>query len=329
MRGTTDEDHEEDEVFQQVKTFSAVQVDLVIKDLLENFADIDSSLIPAADWATEAGTFLAGFTLNAWITEPIGVSMLLSEIVQQCMCYIWWDEVANEIKFNAIRPSVPDETIVKQINENEHILADSLKIERKTSERLSQVWVYYDQDNPTESLTKSSNYKRLDIDIDSPAETVNEFGERRVVNGGKGIHSRWFDSGNAGAVATFSGRMLERYRSDPIYYTFSMDAKDRSLAVADVIEFSHASLVDFTGKPRVDVLQIVKVTETDPGHRYEYKAQAFGFATSGFGSRFAYIMDNAAPDYTAASDAEKEFGGWICSDDGDFPSDDGDAYRII
>ena len=142
MRGTTDEDHEEDEVFQQVKTFSAVQVDLVIKDLLENFADIDSSLIPAADWATEAGTFLAGFTLNAWITEPIGVSMLLSEIVQQCMCYIWWDEVANEIKFNAIRPSFLDETIVKQITENEHILADSLKIEIKKRERLAQVCVY-------------------------------------------------------------------------------------------------------------------------------------------------------------------------------------------
>lgn len=325
LRGTDAESHEEDETFQQVKVVSGVQVDLVIKDLLENFADVDSSLIPAADWATEAGTYLAGFTLNTWITEPTGVSKLLSEIVSQCICYIYWDEVDQEIKFNAIRPAVPDETIITDINENEHIVADSLKIERRTPERLSQIWVYYDQNNPTESLDKSSNYLRLDINIDTDAETEDEYGERRVKN----IHSRWFDDGNAGAVSTLASRLLLRYRDDPIYFTFSMDAKDRSLLVSDVINFSHRSLVDFTGKPRVDVLQIVKVTEKEAGHLYEYRAQAFGFAISGYGSRYAYIMDDATVDYDAASEALKEFGSWICDDDGSFSDDDGDGYRIV
>lgn len=326
LRGTTDEAHSINETFQQVKTFSAIQVDLVIKDLLENFADIDSALIPAADWATEAGTYLAGFTLNAWITEPTGVSKLLSEIVQQCTCYIWWDEIDQEIKLRAIRPAVPDETVVKEVNEDQNIVANSLKIERKTSERLSRLWINYDQFDPTESLTRASNYRLTSLTIDTDAETDNEHGEKRV----KTIYSRWFDSTNAGAASTTSSRLLDRYRDDPIYYTFSMDAKDRSILPADVIQFTHRSLVSFTGAPRVDTLQVVKVTEVDPGHRYEYKCQAYGFALSGYGSRFAYIEDNAQVDYTSATAADKEFGGFICDTTTEaFPSDDGDAYRIV
>ena len=326
LRGTTDEAHEANEAFQQVKTFTNVQVDLVIKDLLENFADIDTALIPAADWATEASTYLAGFTLNAWITEPTGVTTLLSEIVQQCICYIWWDEVDQEIKFRSIRPAVPDETVIKQINETQNIIQDSLKIERKTTERLSQVWVYYDPFDPTESVTKASNHRRLDITIDTEAEAVNEYGERRVNR----IFSRWFDSTNAGAATTTSSRLLARYRDDPIYYTFSMDAKDRVILLGDVVEFTHRSLVDFTGAPRVDALQVIKITETEAGHTYEYKCQAFGFALSGFGSRYAYIEDNAQVDYTSATDADKTFGGFICDTTAEsFPSDDGDAYRIV
>jgi hypothetical protein len=77
-------------------------------------------------------------------------------------------------------------------------------------------------------------------------------------------------------------------------------------------------------------LQVVKVTEVDPGHRYEYKCQAFGFAISGYGSRFAYIEDNAQVDYTSATDADKNFGAFICDNTTEsFPSDDGDAYRIV
>ena len=326
LRGTTDEAHSASETLQQVKTFVNTRVDLVIKELLEDFANIDPALIPATDWATEASTYLAGFTLNTWITAPTGVSKLLSEIVNLCTCYIWWDEVDQEIKFRAIRPAVPDETIVKEVNSTQNIVANSLKIERKAEERLSQLWINYDQFDPTESLTRTSNYRRLDITIDTAAETSNEYDEKRV----KELFSRWFDSSNAGAASTASTRLLDRYRDDPIYYTFSMDAKDRSILAADVIQFTHPSMVDFTGAPRVDTLQVVKVTEVDPGHRYEYKAQAYGFALSGYGSRFGYIEDNAQADYDVATDADRNFGGFICDDTTEsFPFDDGDAYRIV
>jgi len=328
LYGTEDVDHDADETFQQVKIYSNERVDLVIKDLLENFASVDSSYIPASDWSTEASTYLSGFTLNAKITEPTGVTKLLSEIVQQCTCYIWWDEVDQEIKFRAIRPAVPDETVIKEVDESANIVANSLKIERRTTERISQVWVYFGLYNPTESLDDASNHRRLNITIDTDAETTNEYGEKRVTR----IFSRWFDSSNAGAANTASSRLLARYRDDPIYITFSMDAKDRSILLGDVIELTHRSLVDFRGAPRVDVLQVVKITEVEDGHRYEYRCQAFGFAISGFGSRFAYIEDNAQTDYDNGSttDADKNFGGFICDDSTEsFPSDDGDAYRIV
>jgi len=326
LRGTTAQTHDAGETFQQVKTFVNVRVDDIIIDLLQNFANISPSYIPTADWAAEASTYLSGYTLNTWLTQPIGVTELLSELVQQCICYIWWDEVEQEIKFRAIRPAIPDETIIKTINENQHIIADSLKIERKTTERLSQVWVYFSPYKPTESVTKASNYRRLNITVDTDAETVDQYGERRVNR----IMSRWFDDSNSGAANTTSSRLLLRYRDDPIYYTFSLDAKDRSILLGDVVEFTHRSVVDLSGAPRVDVLQVVKITETDPGHRYEYKCQAFGFAISGYGSRFGYIEDNAQVDYDLATDEDRNFGGFICDDATEsFPFDSGDAYRIV
>lgn len=325
LRGTEAEDHEEDEVFQQVKTYVNERVDNVIIDLLQNFGGIDSSFIPSADWNTEASTYLAGFTLNTWITEPTGVSTLLAELVNQCICYIWWDEVTQKIQFRAIRPAIPNETIIKEVNENSHIIAESMKIQRDSNQRLSQVWIYYAQYDPTGSLSSGANFRRIDVTIDAAAESAVQYGESRI----KRIYSRWFDDSNGGAALTAATRLLLRYRDNPLYITFTMDAKDRNVLVGDIIQFTHRNLVDSTGAPRVDILQVVKVTETDPGHKAEYKCQAFGFAISGYGSRFCYIMDNAAPDYDVATDAEKEFGGWICDNDGSFAFDDGDAYRIV
>ena len=325
LRGSTAEAHDADETFQQVKTYVNERVDDVVIDLLENFANIDSAYIPSATWAAEATSYLSSFTLNTWITEPTGVSTLLSELIQQCIFYIWWDEVNQLIQFRAIKPAIPDETIIRDINQNQHIIAESVQITRDSNQRLSQVWIYFDPFDPTESLTKASNYRRLNISVDQDAETAIQYGESRV----KRIFSRWFDDSNGGAALTTAARLLLRYRDNPIYVNFSMDAKDRDVLVGDIIQFTHRNLVDSTGAPRVDILQVVKVHENDPGHRAEYKCQAFGFAVSGFGSRFAYVMANIAPDYTSATDDEKKFGGWICSNDGSFSSDDGDAYRII
>ena len=330
--GTTADSHDEDETFQQVKVFSDVRVDAVIKTLLEDFANIPSSYIPYTDWQSEAGTYLAGYTLTTLITEPTGVSTLIGELLQQCICYIWWHEVEQKILFKAIRPTVASDGVIRTIDENSHIVADSVRIERDSTQRISQVWTYYNRFNPTESLTKAANYGQIDVRVDLPAETDNQYGESRI----KRIYSRWLDDTNAGEVITTGTRLLTRYRDNPVYVYFSMDAKDRDIWVGDVIKFTHRSFVNDIGTPFLTALQVIRAEEVEAGHRIEYKCQLYGFQLAdnpggnpgGFGSRYAYIRDNASDDYDMVTEDEKKFGGWISQNTGDF-SDGGDAYRII
>jgi hypothetical protein len=324
LRGTEAAEHDADSAFQVVQVFNNVRVDALIKTLLEDFGNIDSSYIPFSAWEAEAGTFLAGFNLTAWITEPTGVSELIGEIAQQCLCYIWWDERAQEIRFRSIRPAI-QEDIIKNITQDNNIIANSVKIERDPKQRISQLWFYFRQINPTLSLTDATNYGRTDIRVDLDAESADQFGERRV----RRIFSRWLDETNEGEIIATTTRLLERYKVNPTYVYFSLDAKDRDLKVGDVISFTHRSFVDDTGNFSVEALQVIRLDEAEAGHRINYKCQFFGFALTGVGARSVFIMANDAPDYDAASDDQKLFGGWIAENEAPYFPDDGDAYRIV
>lgn len=320
LRGTNADDHEQDDSFQLVQVFDGVRVDEVIKTLLEDFANVPSEFIPFTQWQEEAARWLSGYELNTWITEPTGVSDLLGELMQQCICYIWWDEYDQEIKFKPIRPIDPAKDTLKIVDENSNIVAESLRVERDPAQRLSQVWFFYRQNNPVEDLEDPANYSRLNIRADLEAESELQYGESRISK----IYSRWFTAANAGQVITTGTQLLLRYRDNPLIVTLSLDAKDRDLKTGDVVRVTHRSIVDETGQPIPTLLQVIKTHETEQGHKVEYKCQVFGFV-----QRYSFIMDNDAPDYDEATDEQKNAGMWISENEAPYFPDGSDAYRII
>jgi len=320
LRGTSASDHDEGDSFQEVKVFDTVRVDSVIKELLEDFADVPSEYIPFTDWQAEAARWLADYDLTAWITDPTGVNKLLGEILQQCICNIWWDDIDQEIKFKPMRPVDPSIDTTYILNEDANIIAESLKTERDADQRISQVWIYYNQYNPVENLDEPSNFGRLSINADLTLEGEDKYGESRV----RKIFSRWFTTDNSGQVITTSANLLFRYGINPLYVTLSLDAKDRAIKVGDVVRITHRALVDDTGEPFPTILQVIRRLENDPGHRVEYRCQIFGFV-----NRYGYIMANGSPDYDDATEDEREEGMWISEDDEPYFSDATDAYRII
>ena len=319
LRSTPAQSHSEGDTFQLCKAYNNVRVDNVIYDLLVNFANISPAFIDLAEWNSEASTFLANYLLTTVISEPTGVNKLLSELVEQCICYIFWDELAQKIRFKAIRPLQPNTESFAVVTENNTILADSFKAVRKADERLSRVQIYYNQVNPTETEDKKRNYTRLNVRADLDAELEREYGEKAV----KDIFSRWLDASNGGEVITTSSRILTRYRDTPLYITFEADAKDRNLTTADVIQLTHRTIVDNTGQPEPINLQIISSEEIESGHKMRYKCQEYIFSL-----RLAYIVENNTPDYSQATDQQKSFGAWIAPDSGVF-ADGTEAYKII
>ena len=317
---TETDDHEEGDTVQRCVRYTDVPILDVVQDLLERAGDVPPEFIPLADWQAEGDVWLQGVRVTTILTEPVGVTTLLSELTEQCLFYIWWDERDQEIKLKTVRP--PDERLdgaVRMIDDTRNVIADSVSISEEPSERISQVWTAWRQIDPTEDVDELTNYRRVRIRADALAEGADQYGEQRV----RRVFARWVRTD--AQVITLNARLLSRYRSNPQYITLQMDAKDRDLSTGDVVDLQIRQMQDDTGAPLVDRFQIIKAKEVEPGHLQEYTLQRFLFR---IGSRFARFMRNDAPVYGNATDDDKANGGYFSDGDTDFPDGD-EPYRFI
>lgn len=320
LRNTLASQHAAGDIFQEVLVIDGVRVDTLLADLMTTYAGIDPSFIPTATWDAEAALWCTAFDLSAWITEPTGVQSLISEILQTTGCFIWWDDEDQEIKFRATRPFYPlvDGTALA-IEQNANVIADSFAIEQKPEERITQIYVYWAQIDPTQAADDPANFARRRILTDTAAQSAERYGDSRI----KIIFGRFFDEENDAATSVVATRTLERYRETPKLIRFSTDIKDTQIRPGSVARLTHRDLVDMTGDALPTLLQITASDEVEPGHRLDFEARPYLSRT-----HYCFIVENSAPDYGAASAAEKEVGGWIANDVLGF--DNGDLpYRIL
>jgi hypothetical protein len=320
LRGSTAAAHEEGDIFQNVYVVDGVRIDLALQELMTEYAPVPSAFIPAADWESEATLWLSGFNVSTWITEPRGVGAVVAELVEQALCVLWWDEVDQEIKFRAVRPYYPrvDELPIT-VTDRANIVADSVSIETRPDERISQVMVYYAQINPTGAKDDVANYARLRTIIDQDSEEPEQYGDKRI----KTIFANWLDESNDASAVVVATRIIERYRDPPRVVKFATDAKDDDIRAGRVVTFAHRGIVDFQGEVAPTLLQIMSRREAQVGHRIDFVAQPYLSRT-----RYGIIVENDAPDYGAATETEKLNGCWIAANAAGFANGDL-PYRIL
>lgn len=307
--GTKAETHDADDTVQACVEFVSQAPWLVAKTLLENFGEVPAAWIPYTDWTTECNTWLGGSVVSRLISQPEGVTDLLGQLCEQCTFYIWWDERAQQVKLRAVRPETGT---IPLITEDSHLLQNSVSIKTHPEYRASEVWVSYLQRNAGESITKRENYRRTNARVDS----INFYGERRVYE----VFSPWIQSQAAVDLLTF--RLLARYRHPPKFLHFSLDAKDRSLSVGDVFDIEYKGFTDSTGQTQTMRYQVISAHESPPGEAIKFEAQKFDFDV---GTKYSFWMVNTAPNYSAASEAEKATGCFWTENDGRMP-DGTDGY---
>jgi len=318
VRGTEADSHDEDDSVQLCYTMDDDTLSDVLDDLFQNYATIDASWIPKADWDDEVSEWLFGFNLTGEITEPTGVDEVVSTLLVQNLCFMWWDEYEQEIKLQALKPPQTASSVT-DLTDDANLIQNSAVIKRMPEDRRSRVYTYYDILDPTTNRDQPQNYRKLRGAIDSDAETDNEYGEIRT----KRIYAPFWDNSNTGATLALNSRTLARLRDTPEVFSFLLDAKDRTLGMADVIDVQHRNGVDLTGAVETRRYQVIERDEVEPGHRIKYKAQTYTF----FG-RYAFIMQNSAPYYGSATEHERDTGGFISKNDETFANGD-TAYKII
>lgn len=306
------DDHDADDVVQRCLRYTSQAAINIIQDLLNVWAGVDLTLLDTVQWATEHDKWLIGLDLATLITKPTGVATLLEEISQQLMIYMYFDERVNKIRLKAIRAplALPD-----TYTENKNILVNSQSFKIDSSQRVSQVWVYYNQNNPTKELDDVANYRNAHVLVDVNAESINQYDETRV----KKIFSRWFQT--QAQVSDFAEHFVQRFKDNAVTGEVSMHAKDRKLWTGDLMFLESKLFTDFTGLAKAKQFHVISARESVPGETLEFELQNMDIIADGVAQ---YMADNALDYGSRLSDV----GAWYSGDDGKM-SDGRDGYKYV
>jgi hypothetical protein len=268
--GTTAEAHDADANVQLCLEYDSESPHEILEDLLLNYAGIPAGYLDTAQWEEEAVTngFLP-YLYSTLITSPESVSKLIGELCEQMYFAVWYDERDAKVKIRALRFAQGEE--ITDLNDNAHLLKDSVTWSDRPDEQLTQVWVYYGQINPTEKLDEEKNYAAVEVIADLDAESAERYSTKKI----KKIFSRWISTSNAGPAVELARTMHQMFGNVPREIGFALDAKDRTLWLGDFIRINNRMNVNQFGLPVPANAQIFQAEEVETGSKYRYVAQEF------------------------------------------------------
>lgn len=281
--GTEAVSHGAEDGVQECLRYTGQRVDDIARDLLSR-AGVSYSMMDFANWQTEVSNYLSDYLLTTIISKPTGVKELLSELQEQSLFGLWWDEYGQLIKLKAVRAvtTVPD-----LLSQENNILAGSFSIEEMPRQRASRVWISYTPELWTESLDDEGDFKNNYLTADPVSEGDTKYGEASI----RKIFSRWLPTG---LLAFNTGsKIITRYVEVPRKCTFNLDAKDRTIyGVGDAVRIGHHLDVDETGAHRNATWTITSYDEVEYGRTVKYTAED----TTLYGKTFT-IQAPGAADY--------------------------------
>lgn len=307
--GTKAASHSINDLAQQCLRYTASRLSDAISDLLLTYAGIPAGYVTTADWHLEEDSWLSGMTVTTTITKPTGVSKLVGEICQLGVM-VWWDEIAQQIRFRCNRPMSGGETVY-QITDNKNIIVGTPDISRGDDERISAIYLWHGMLDPTDTATDGKNFAKVAIAaVDENLYEQDAFKE---------IFTRWFGQfGDDGAAGVITERLLGRYRDTPKLITATLDMKDRpGISLGALISVTSYLIQDETGLVAPETMQVNKVLVS--GDRITIGAETYSIS-----GRFCFWMQNPLPDYSTATATQKQFGAfWMDDAIGTFPDGTG------
>jgi hypothetical protein len=284
---TTADSHSAEDGVQECLRYTDELPHVIVRDLLTR-SGVSYSFIDWANWVDEVNEYLSSYLLTTIISEPTSVQTLLSELQEQALFNVWWDEYSQLIKFKAVRAVVEEPPTV---TEESNILAGSFSITEQPKQRASQVWISYAPELWTGDLDSASDFKNTYVTADLQSESDDEYGEASV----RKVYSRWLQTGTL-AFNTGS-KIITRYAETPRQAVLSMDAKDRATyGVGDAFKISHHLDVTDTGENNLAIWTVTSVEETSYGRTVQYTVED----TTAFGRTYV-IQAPGAADYDPAT----------------------------
>lgn len=254
---TVPDDHGAGDTVQICAALSGT-VDALVKTILQA-AGVSMALISPTAWAAEVAEYLPGL-YSTLITEPTGCQTLLKELAEQAPHFLYWDDKANRIQFVAVKAPPPDPL---ELTAESNFIKKSFDVEDAPDMRVSRVFVYFGQFDPTKKLDDVSNYRQAFIRVDPTSES--SYGSARV----KTVFSRWISNVNKAAAVRLASRIGRRFSSVPKKISFALDPKDQQVWIGSPVSVVHPDIVNSGGDTVATHFQLTSAGEKQS--RYEFK----------------------------------------------------------
>lgn len=267
LLGTTPQAHEAGDRVQLVLRYVGQDPADIIRDLLVNYAGVSSSYISLTTWNTETDSFLQRL-YTATIAEPVSVSKLISELIEQAALAIWWDPALQQIRLQVLRAIATDAVTFSQ----ENIIENSAQVSEQPNTRLSQIWTYFAQRNPLKPLDEPDNFRSVALTADLEAET--EYGGSSI----KKIFSRWIPFGGRSVALRLNDILLGRYVDPPRKFAFDIPRFNPDLpTLGGGFKLKLWGIQNVDGSEASAPIQVTKLNPT--ADRYRAEAEEMLFST--------------------------------------------------
>lgn len=209
--GSVAQEHSSGDRVQLVLRYDGDDVADIISDLLINYAGVPAEYITLADWTAETSAYL-GVIYAATLTEPISVKTLISELIEQAALALYWDDRAQQIRLVVLREISTDAAVFNE----ENIIDGSLRVQEQPLKRISRIWTFYGQRDPTDTAANEDNYRRAQLDLDLAKEA--DYGSAEI----RKIQARWIETETA--ASRLNTIQMGRFRDPPRVFSFDVHA---------------------------------------------------------------------------------------------------------
>src|SRR5699024_1614245 len=271
--GTEVENHSAEDTVQLCWRIDNRPVDYIYNQVLTQFTtipQIGSGIIDTVQWDSVLSEWdYLQHNYSAIISEPMGVSKLLEDMAEQMQFYPYFDERSGKIKLAAVTPAPPSTQLqdAKKIDEASHIIAGSLSIKPKDDDVITRVYTHHRPLNWAEKLDERKNYAVTNIFAALEEEDENH---RRSATS-KDIYAYWL---NATIALELGTNIAKMYGRTPYEVSFSLDAKDSDLRIADFFLLKSRLALNEYGQERWLAAQVTSAAESKAGTQWDYKALA-------------------------------------------------------
>lgn len=306
--GTAAAAHAVNDVVQVCARFEDMRACDIISQILLG-GGVPSGNIYLSAWQAEEDSWLGGMRFTATIPKPVGRATLIGEICQHGVM-AWPDVPGGAIRFRANRPLAPGESFFP-VTDAANIIQGSPSIDRADDLRASAIWLFHGMIDPTDTAVDGKNYDKLAI------ATVDEnlYGQEAI----KTIYSRWFGRiGDDTAAGVIAERLLARYRNTPKVIGLTLDIKDRAgVDLGSLLSVTSYLAQDKDGAQEAVTMQVNMIEIS--GDRIKVEAETYSIT-----GRFGFWLQDPLPDYSTATDEEKQVGAfWMDDTVGSFPDGTG------